>query len=222
MPVTTFSVLFWANQAKTRQDLTPIYARVTVDGRRAEISLKRTISYDGWDNAKGRARGTKPEAKALNLYLDNVKSRLLECHETLLKEKKMVTAEAIKNLYAGVDERKHSLLNLIQYHNNDLATTIKAGTLKNYFATQKYLTAFLKDKYNTSDIFLSELNHKFIVDFELYLKNTAKPLDPLRRCGNNTVVKHIERLRKTINVAIKNEWMSKDPFQMYKLDFLRK
>jgi site-specific recombinase XerD len=221
MSVTTFSVLFWANQSKTRNGLTPLYARITIDGKRAEISLKRTISYDAWDSVRGRAKGTKEEAKTLNAYLDHVKSRLLECHETLLKDKKLVTAEAIKNLYLGVEERKHTLLNLIKYHNEELATTIKPGTLKNYFATQKYLERFLKEKLRTSDIFLSELNHKFAVDFELYLKNTTSPLDPLRRCSNNTAMKHIERLKKTINVALKNEWIAKDPFQKYRLNFNR-
>ncbi|WP_298351044.1 site-specific integrase [Runella sp.] len=216
---TTFSVLFWANQAKSRNGLAPIYARITVDGKRSEISLKRSISYEAWDNVKGRARGTKAEAKALNAYLDQVKSRLLECQETLLREKRLVTAEAIKNGYLGTGEREHTLLSLIKYHNEELSTTIKPGTLKNYFATHKYVERFLKEKLKTSDIFLSELNHKFVVDFELFIKNTAAPLDPLRRCGNNTVMKHIERLRKMINVAIRNEWITKDPFQRYRLSF---
>ena len=63
-------------------------AAYRVNGKRSEISLKRSIAYDTWDSGKGKAKGTKAEAKTLNLYLDNVKSRLLECQETLLKEKK--------------------------------------------------------------------------------------------------------------------------------------
>ncbi len=221
MTTTTFTVLFWVNQSKTRNGLGPIYARITVDGKRAEISLKRNILYEAWDNAKGKAKGTKEEARKLNAYLDSVKSRILECHETLLKERRLVTAEAIKGLYLGVAERKYTLLNLFEYHNVDLATTIKPGTLKNYFATQKYVEQFLKTKLKTSDIFLAELNHKFVVDFEIFIKNTTSPLDPLRRCNNNTVMKHIERLKKIINVAIRNEWLDKDPFQKYRLSFNR-
>ncbi len=44
--------------------------------------------------------------------------------------KRLVTAEAIKNLYLGTGEREHTLLSLIKYHNEDLSTTIKPGTLK--------------------------------------------------------------------------------------------
>jgi len=219
MIIATFSVLFWANRSKSRNGLAPIYARITVDGKRSEISLKRSIAYDTWDNARGKAKGTKAEAKTLNAYLDQIKSRLLECQETLQREKRLVTAEVIKNLYLGVGVREHTLLNLIKYHNEDLAATIKPGTLKNYFATHKYIERFLKEKLKTSDIFLSELNHKFVVDFELFIKNTSAPLDPMRRCNNNTVMKHIKRLRKMINVALKNERITKDPFQKYRLSF---
>lgn len=220
MTVSTFSTLFWTNQAKVRNGLSPIYARITVDGIRAEISLKRTIAYDAWDNVKGRAKGTKAEAKTLNAYLDHVKSRLLECHETLLREKRLLTAEAIKNLYLGIGEKEHTLLKLIAYHNTELANTLEQGTLKNYFTTQKYVEHFLKEKRKTSDVFLTELNYKFIVDFEIYLK-TSNPLDVQRRCNHNTAMKHIERLRKMINVAVRNEWITKDPFQKYRLSFTK-
>lgn len=37
----TFSILFWLNLAKEKDGFAPIYARITVDGKRAEISLKR-------------------------------------------------------------------------------------------------------------------------------------------------------------------------------------
>ena len=34
-------------------------------------------------------------------------------------------------------------------------------------------------------------------------------------------MKHIERLRKIVNVALRNEWVAKDPFQRYRLNFHR-
>lgn len=36
-PSRTFSIHFWLNIAKRKDDLAPIYARVTVDGKRAEM-----------------------------------------------------------------------------------------------------------------------------------------------------------------------------------------
>lgn len=44
----TFSILFWLHTAKQKDNLAPIYARITVNGKRTEISLKRTVSVTSW------------------------------------------------------------------------------------------------------------------------------------------------------------------------------
>lgn len=43
-----------------------------------------------------------------------------------------------------------------------------------------------------------------------------------RPCGHNTILKHIERLRKMIGVALRNEWIDKDPFIKFQARFVRK
>jgi site-specific recombinase XerD len=37
--------------------------------------------------------------------------------------------------------------------------------------------------------------------------------------GNNGVMKHLERLRKMVNMAVRLEWLDKNPFAAYKLHF---
>ncbi len=49
----TFSILIWANKSRASGNQVPIYARVTVDGKRAEISLKKSVDHDIWDSQKG-------------------------------------------------------------------------------------------------------------------------------------------------------------------------
>ena len=46
-------------------------------------------------------------------------------------------------------------------------------------------------------------------------------MDHQKPLHNNGVMKHMERFRKMINVALKNEWMEKDPFKGHKLKFTR-
>ncbi|MEI8049740.1 MAG: phage integrase SAM-like domain-containing protein, partial [Bacteroidota bacterium] len=92
------------------------------------------------------------------------------------------------------------------------------GTMKHYGVTKRYFQHFLEKKKHVKDIFLSELNYKFVTDFEMFIQqqnflNAAQP------CGKNTTMKHIERLRKVINLAIKNEWIDKDPFAKFKVSF---
>ena len=86
--------------------------------------------------------------------------------------------------------------------------------------TQKYVQRFLKEVKRTSDVLLSQLSYSFLVDFEIFLKGLT-PKDHHKPCGHNTVLKHIERLRKMINLAIKNEWMIRDPFAKFRARFIR-
>jgi site-specific recombinase XerD len=64
-------------------------------------------------------------------------------------------------------------------------------------------------------MFLSELSYQFIIDFERFLR-TQKSM------GNNTVMKHIERLRKMVSLAFKMEWIAKDPFINFEAKYEKK
>ena len=50
----------------------PIYMRITVSGKRVDISVGRDCDPVKWNNHAGRAIGTKEEIKALNNYLDSL------------------------------------------------------------------------------------------------------------------------------------------------------
>ena len=96
--------------------------------------------------------------------------------------------------------------------------TLAPGTLKNYFTTARYIKSFLLIHYKTTDIFLSELNYRFICEFELFLKKHT-PTDHQKKLQNNGVMKHLERLRKMAKLAVRLEWISKDPFEKFQLRF---
>ncbi len=214
----TFTIHFWLNTAKKKDDLAPIYARITVDGKRAEISLKRYIKVTYWDTNSKRANWRTGNGKILNAYLDQEYANLLECHKQLLSEGKYITAQAIKGRYLGEDEQHKTLLQLVSYHNQNMVSVLKPGTLKNYFTTERYIKRYLQKKLKTNDIFLQQLSYKFILDFEQFLRkgNSINRSQPLR---NNGVMKHLERLKKMMNLALSLEWIEKDPFIRYSLKF---
>ncbi|MES2419105.1 MAG: site-specific integrase [Bacteroidota bacterium] len=74
------------------------------------------------------------------------------------------------------------------------------------------------EHYKTPDKYLTELTYSFIMNFEHFLRN-HKPLDYHKPLNNNGIMKHIERFRKTISLAVTFEWMEKDPFTKYKQKF---
>lgn len=214
----TFTVIFFTRKSRSNPDQLSIYVRITVAGKRAEISLKRSIAVIQWDANKNRGRGNTAKIRALNAYLDEVYAKLLQCHKELLGEDKIISSDAIKSRYLGEDDNSKTLRELIGYHNGNMVRVLKAGTMKNYYTTEKYLYLFLTKKRKVNDIYLKQVNFRFISEFEHYLrdyKNSKKQ----HSMGNNGVMKHLERFKKIINLGIKLEWMARNPFDKFQLKY---
>jgi len=217
----TFGVQFITRTNKARNNgQVPMYVRISVDSRRVEISLKRCINPENWNDRRGIAKGKSDEIRALNTFLEQIRGRVAECYRELQLKKKLITADAVKNLFCGFEEKEHSLMVLFDNHNTDMKNVLEWGTLKNYFTTRRYIKEYLMTKFKTSDIFLTQLNYKFLADFELFMRAYI-PKDQKLPCGQNTIMKHIERLRKVVNMAIKNDWLERDPFQKFKPSFTK-
>lgn len=216
--LSTFGVHFIIKKNKINNGIVPIYARVTVNCRISEISIKQKILLNNWNLGRGMAKPNSPDNLNLNSYLEQIRAQLVEYYQELVLNKKVITPEAIKNKFLGLDRSDMTLVELIEYHNTTMKESLEWGTLKNYFTTKKYIEAFLKQKHRTSDIYLSELNYKFISDFDYFLR-TANPLKLQKPMENNTIMKHIKRLRKIVNMAIRFEWIAKNTFAAFKPKF---
>lgn len=117
----TFSILFWLRQANTKNRQAPLYARITVNGKRAELSLKRKVTISDWDSNKNKLKGLSEQNKLLNNYIEQVNSRLFECYQKLQSGNKLVTSNIIKAVFLGNEETRHTLSDIIEYHNTHFA-----------------------------------------------------------------------------------------------------
>ncbi len=216
----SFSILFWVNLSRTKNGEASLYARITVNGKRAAISLNRKVLITDWDSDRNRAKGTGQKSRILNTYLDETYNQLFQAYQNLKSEHKQITARSIKARFLGLDEINHSVMDIISYHNEDMKGKLKWGTQKNYFTTQRYISNFILKAYNSTDMFLKELDYDFIIRFEKYLRAYI-PQDHHKKMGNNTVMKHIERFRKLINLSFKLGWMVSDPFANFHAKFIK-
>ena len=216
----TFSLNFWINGCRAENEEAIIYARITVNGKRANISLKRKVPVESWDSSKGLVRGSKPFAKSLNKYLDQIRSLIYQSYEDLLNEGNLITASAIKSKFLGEDKRNNTLSELFEYHNSISVTSLSSHTIRHYKVTQRYLQKFLVDKYKTDDIYLTKLDYAFIKNFEFFLKS-YEPKDHQKKMGHNTAMKHLQRLRKMLTMAYHHEWIDKDPFIRFKSSYVK-
>ena len=93
-------------------------------------------------------RGPKYKTRrpiTLNYYLESVRSQILQHYQELQIQKKLITAEVLKNIFLGIkEEKQYTLCGTIQYHNDNMQLTLAKGTTKNYYTTEKYLKEHLK------------------------------------------------------------------------------
>jgi len=211
----TFGLLFYLKKNKASASGTlPIYLRITIDGKRTEISTKRTIEIKKWSVEANKAIGRTEDIRELNAYLDSLVSKVYQCQRDLIQDNKEVTTETLKNKFLGIEEKQVTLINLFKDHNKQVERLIgngySAGTLERYKTVCKHLQEFMKHTYNVSDYRLNKINHKFITDFEFYLKSE-------RECAHNSTIKYIKNFKKIVRIAIANDWIVKDPFLNYKV-----
>jgi len=216
----TFSVRFILRHTIANSSEAAIYARITYARKRSDVSAERNIDPKCWNPQKQTATGSKELMNRINPHLEEIRFKLTECYYKLKTQNTFITSEAIKRLYIGEEKVTNSLLSLFEYHSINSKEVLKWGTLKNYNSTEKYIRRFLKERYRTDDIPLPELNYQFITQFDLFL-STTEPLESFNPLSNNGVMKHMERLRKVVTMGFKMEWISKDPFILYKLKFHR-
>jgi integrase/recombinase XerD len=211
----TFAILFWIYSSRAKNNQTPIFARITINGKRVNISLKHKVDIRVWDSKRQRVKGNCQASRILNQYLDQVHSQLVQCYHDLKFKGQLITAELIKSNYLGEGDNSKSLQNLLEYHTSKTEKTLARGTLRNFEVTQGYINRFLDRILKTPDIFLKKLDYKFICDFESFL-HSYWPKGHPKAIGHNTVMKHIQRFRKIITLGYHIEWIERDPFVRWK------
>jgi site-specific recombinase XerD len=210
----SFSILFYLKKPKAYSSgPVPIYLRITVNGKRSEISISREINPDKWNSEAGRVIGNNENTKALNVYLDTLKNKVYDAQRKLIDAGEIITAENLKNKFTGNSEKPRNLIPIFQDHNRKIAALVNTeyapNTIKRYETSLKHTIEFLKWKFNLSDIDIRKVDHAFIAEYEFYLRSVCK-------CNNNSAVKYIRNFGKVIRICLANNWIDKNPFANYK------
>jgi len=210
----SFSLLFWINKSKiNKSGEVPIYARITINGKRAEIATGEKINPDRWSTKSGNVKGNREDARTINAALDQIKVKIRGIYNLFVEEGKAVSASLIKDVYLGKKEKEYSVLEVFKYHNEQMHALVgkeyATGTYKRFETSLMLTEEFIKYKYNRSDLNLSELRFSFITDYEFYLKT-------VRKNNHNTTIKYLRNFKKIIHLAVANNWLDKYPFLAHK------
>jgi len=217
----SFSILIWAYSKRAKNNQTSLYARITINGKRVNISLKEKVDLNLWSPKLQKAKGNSATSRSVNFFIAQVKADIMQSYRDLNNGTRMVTPQLVKARYLGEDKETHSLRDLFLYHNETMEHKLCSRTLSHYHTSQKYILSYIFQDYKSSDMFLRDLDYKFLIGLESFLRNygTAHHNGSI---GNNTTMKHIQRLRKMINLAYHMEWIDRDPFRKFKQTIIKR
>jgi len=211
-----FKILFFLKKGKgSNQKSLAIYVRVTINGERVEWTCQRTCDPARWNQQTGRVMGNKDETKSLNQYLDAIQANIFQVQREYTLRNEPITAGLVRaKILHKTDEKKYSLIEVYQYHNDQFEKLVGSefsyGTYKKFKSALKSLKSFLEWKFKKHDVYLADVNHRFITDYEFYLKSVQK-------LQHNSAMVNVKKLKKIIRQCVANDCLDKDPFKSYKI-----
>ena len=157
----TFYLLFYLKRPKNYiSGKMPVYLRITANGKRFELAIKRECDPDRWNFETGRMIGSKEEAKRLNSFLDSLQSKVHEAQQVLLNSGKAITADSIGNVLLGIEDRPKMIMEIFKEHNHEMQALIgkdfTRSTYNRYEAAFRNVKEFLLFKYKVSDVSLDK------------------------------------------------------------------
>ena len=214
----SFAILFFIRDSRVRKDgTTSIEVVLTVNGERCAFSTGKKVKSCNWDKNKQQVKGKDEEAQSLNNYLKAIKAKLYQKEAELLERGFVITAELLRDAYFDKVEslKEKSLFEVFEEHNQEQEKLVGNGVSKATYwisvYTVRLLKEFVQQKYKREDLYLRELNLNFIQAFHSFLK-----ID--KGMAQNSSTKHLKLLKKIINLAVANSYMSINPFITYKVE----
>lgn len=214
----SFAILFFIRDSRVKKDGTAsIEVVLTVNGERCSFSTGKKVKVSNWDKAKQQVRGKDEEAKSLNSFITALKAQLYQKEAELLDKGFIITAELLRDAYFGKVEtlKEKSLLEILKEHNAErkamVGKTVAPATYWVFEYTGRLLKEFIKSKYGREDLYLREINLGFIQGLHSFLLGEKK-------MGQNSSTKHLKFLKKLLNLAVSNSYISYNPVNAYKVE----
>jgi len=218
MERSSFAILFFIRESKVRKDgNAPIEVSITINGERCFFSTGKKVKAIAWDKNRQLVKGKDEEATSLNNYLKSIRAKMYEKEAELLDKGFVITAQLLYDAYFDKVEclQEKSLLNILEEHNAERKAMVgKAVAPATYWVfeyTARLLKEFILQKYDREDLYLRELNLSFIQGFHSFLLGEKK-------MGQNSSTKHLKFLKKLLNLAVSNSYISYNPVNAYKVE----
>ena len=213
------SILFLLEKSKLKDGLAPITIRLTLNCKRAELSLGKKISPGLWSQETNRAAGKTAEVQAINNAIDKAKVNLNRHFDVLESQHLLVNADMVKRSYQGKmtedKEPEKTLFFAVDYVITKFEEKVNknkrsAGTLKRWRTLRHKLVPFLKHEYRKTDLNLKDIRFAFAEDFLDYLM-----LTDTNEISSNTAMKYVKNTKQVLKKCVERGWLTINPIQEF-------
>ena len=215
MVTSNVSLKFYLNTYKLSSGRHPVYARIIVDRKKAEIATDHFLEPDEWDEKRAEAK----KNNKVNASLADTRKQILDTIYILEKENQIVSAHSIKFYLSKKNVLDPAFLNFFKQYIEVLkkAKELIPSTISRYEDTLNHLEVFLQEQ-RKYEIPISKIDYKLVTDFDLYLLNqkTKRTGDKLQR---NTANKHHARLKTVLLRAMRENLLAKNPYNDFKMKY---
>ena len=211
-------VYFSLRESKqNKKGLSPIEVSITTNGKRIYFSTGKHVPATDWNKEKQAVKGKSEEAQLINGYLIQLRNKIYQKEIELLQKGYLITAELLKEAITDKVEalNEKTLLDVLNEHNTErkamVGKTVAPATYWVFEYTGRLFKEFIQKKYERKDLYLREINLGFIQGFHAYLLGEKK-------MGQNSCTKHLKFLKKLLNLAVANSYISYNPVNVYKVE----
>lgn len=178
-----------------------IQCECSLDKRKIYATTRVYIRPCEWDYENGQVSEKHPNHKSLNAYLFEFMFNLEKAELDIWKRGGIPTLQQIKEVIAGSRCREVTFDSFAR--ESVMKSDRRKGSKENILNTLKTLKQY-KPSYNWDDI-----TYSFIKDFERYLRMKGSKM--------NTIAKHLTCLKTMVNEAIRQGFMTYNPFVKFKI-----
>ena len=211
-------VYFSLRESKqNKKGLSPIEVSITTNGKRIYFSTGKHVPATDWNKEKQAVKGKSEEAQLINGYLIQLRNKIYQKEIELLQKGYLITAELLKEAITDKVEalNEKTLLDVLNKHNTErkamVGKTVAPATYWVFEYTGRLFKEFIQKKYERKDLYLREINLGFIQGFHAFLLGEKK-------MGQNSCTKHLKFLKKLLNLAVANSYISYNPVNAYKVE----
>ena len=177
----TFSILYYINRNKVKADgTTAILCRISIDGKQNAFSTGIYCKAADWNAKTGETKEQRT-----NNRLDELRKRIGQAYDDLLKRDGVVSAELLKNEITKVNAAPTTLLQIGEEERERLKVRSKeinsTSSYRQSKSTQAYLREYLLSL-KMKDIALEEVTEDFGYGFKQYVKEKGCKVSHVNHC----------------------------------------